>query len=233
MQGITHQSLSYIPIMEDLRDIFNSYKIETIPAKGLTIDIDGIECYGLWGFVKKISLQDKIIYKGIGKSIFVDKNHDLSYYVSGSDWVDSNDCNTSPGTFGYEWGGRGTITNINATDIGSGLSNTNSLIEMNLQPYTPGWYVVWDKIREFRKSHSDNWFLPSIDELNLIYEVKNNLNNLSSNTNLNTNAQYWSSSECYSEFSSTYAWLQFFNSGIQGGYYKNYHFRRSRLCRQY
>lgn len=37
--------------------------------------------------------------------IFVDRNHDLSYYCVGSDCVDSGDYNQSPGTFGYEWGG--------------------------------------------------------------------------------------------------------------------------------
>ena len=30
-------------------------------------------------------------------------------------------------------------TGVTATAIGSGLSNTNSLIEMNLQPSTSGW----------------------------------------------------------------------------------------------
>lgn len=153
----------------------------------------------------------------------VDKNHDLSYYVNRSDWVDSEDYKTSPGTFGYEWGGYRTETGIQDTTIGTGLNNTNQLISKNLQPYTSGWYVVWDKIEEFRQSHSDKWFLPSKDELNLIYEARNNLSNLS----LNKSAGYWSSSEA----TMSLVWRQLFNDGSQNDLHKNTHSFRSRLCR--
>lgn len=215
--------------MENLRDVFNSYKVETVPARYLTIYIDGIECYGLWGSVEKISFQGKIIYKGIGKSIFVDKNHDLSYYIYENDWKNSINYNIFPGTFGYEWGGYGTETGITATDIGAGLPNTNSLIAKNLQPQTEGGYVVWDKIKEFRESHSDNWFLPSKDELNLIYEAiyeaRLNLNNFSSSIAL----YYWSSSER----SSTSVWCHTFYDGSQHGLGKHDQSTRTRLCVQY
>lgn len=156
--------------------------------------------------------------------IFVDKNHDLSYYCVGSDCVDSNDFNHSPGTFGYEWGGYGTETGITATAVGTGLSNTNALIEMNLQPNESGWWVIWDKVNEFRQSHSDKWFVPSKDELNLVYENRSNLSNLS----FNTKYYYWSSSE----HSSYFAWYQFFNSGNQNNNNKNNHNNRVRLCSQ-
>lgn len=211
--------------MENLRDVFNSYKVETVPAKNLVIDIDGIECYGLWGFVKKISLQDKIIYKGIGKSIFVDKNHDLSYYIYENDWKNSINYNVFPGTFGYEWGGYGIETGTTAADIGTGLSNTNFLIEMDLQPKIEGWYVVWDKIKEFRTFHSNNWFLPSKDELSLIYKARLNLNNLSSSID----PYYWSSSER----SSTSVWCHTFYDGSQLGSGKLDRNTRTRLCVQY
>lgn len=210
--------------METLRDIFNSYKSETVSAEGLTIDIDGIECCGLYGNIKKISLQNKVIYKGIGEAIFVDKNHDLSFYINGSDHLDSGSFIDLPNTFGYEWGGYNT-TAFTAADIGAGLLNTNTFIEINSQPNTSGWPVVWDKIKEFRQSHSDNWFLPSKDELNLIYMDRANLNNLS----LNINSYYWSSSK----LSSDYAWLQNFSTGRQYGRPKDSHGIRSRLCVQH
>lgn len=218
--------------MENLRDAFNSYKVETVSAEGLIIDINGIECYGLWGFVKKISLQDKIIYKGIGKSIFVDKNHDLSYYINGSDYVDPNVITnpeipdlSNPETFGYEWGGYRTETGITATAVGSGLSNTNSLIAKNLQPMISRWQTVWDKIKEFRSSHSEQWFLPSKDELDLIYEARRNLSNLSTSTH----PYYWSSSE----YNPYFTWTQSFDAGGQDYNYKYFRLFRSRLCRQY
>lgn len=218
--------------MEDLKSAFDSYKSEIIDAKGITCSIDGIECYGLYGKIKKISFQEKVVYKGIGESIFVDKNHDLSYYFAGSDYVNETESSSIINTsskYGYEWGGYDTSV-YTAADIGSGLSNTNSLIEMDLQPHTSSWHVVWNKIKEFRQNCSDKWFLPSKDELNLIYEARANLSNLSTSTI----PYYWSSSEYPGfDYSSYFAWYQSFNYGFQYGFYKYAHNRRSRLCVQF
>lgn len=157
--------------------------------------------------------------------IFVDKNHDLSYYVKGSNYVDSSDYDQSPGIYGYEWGGYNIETGITSTGVGTGLNNTNALIGMNLQPGTSGWYVVWDKVMDFRSSYGHNWFVPSKDELNLIYENKSTLSNIST---ISGYSYYWSSSE----FSSDQAWNHGFFSGYQSSYYKYGHFFRVRLCRQ-
>ena len=191
---------------------------------GDTITLDEIEVYVLAAKDEDGTWSSDVGSVGI-EYIGVDKNHDLSFYVKGSDYVDSDDWDQSPGTFGYEWGGPNNETGIQDTAIGTGLSNTNSLISKNLQPNTSGWYVVWDKIKEFRESHSDQWFLPSKDELNLIYSARSNLSNLSTSTNY----YHWSSSE----FSSSYAWGRHFNAG--GGnpvpFYKDSRSSRSRLCR--
>ena len=184
------------------------YTVATQASVGDVTILDGIE----------------IVCINTNPYIFVDKNHDLSYYCVGSDCIDSNDFNHSPGTFGYEWGGYGTETGITATAVGTGLSNTNALIEMNLQPNESGWWVVWDKVNEFRQSHSDKWFVPSKDELNLIYENRSNLSNLS----LNANSLYWTS---YGS-SSGYAWGQYFDSGFQSYFGKGSRGSRVRLCRQ-
>lgn len=180
----------------------------------------------------EITVGSPAIFEGIeclcinvNPTIFVDKNHDLSYYVNGSDWVDSRDYNVSPGTFGYEWGAWDIETGITATAVGTGLSNTNSLIEMNLQPYTSGWYVIWDKIREFRQNHSDQWFLPSKDELNLVYETRSNLSNLST-----SNFPIYRSSTETTSFEAGY---QSFATGYQADHAKNNHTYRCRLCRAF
>lgn len=155
--------------------------------------------------------------------IAVDKNHDLSYYVKGSDYVDSNNFTQSPGTFGYEWGGYYNVTTgIADTAIGTGLNNTNQLISENLQPDTSGWWVVWDKVEEFKQGHSDKWFVPSKDELNLVYENRANLVNLS----LTAQPSYWSSSEISSER----AWIHSFTSGSPARGIKCGHSLRTRLC---
>ena len=197
---------------------------------GDTITLDEIEVY-----ILAAKDEDGIWNSDVGATgveyIGVDKNHDLSYYFAGSDFVDESESGSTvintPNKYGYEWGGYQVETGITATTIGSGLSNTNSLIGMNLQPYEFSWYVVWDKIKEFRQSHSDNWFLPSLDELNLIYEARSNLSGLTTITNAGKNPWYWSSSER----ASGTAWYQPFEGGSQTSFYKLYHKARSRLCR--
>ena len=209
--------------METLKDIFNSYKSEIISAKGLTIDIDGIDCYGLYGKIKKISLQDKVIYKGIGGAIFVDKNHDFSYYLEKDNLADNatvRDCGK------YTWGDARFI-GATSTSIGSGLSNTNILIKANLTRKLDRRFMFWNLIRKFRETHSDNWFLPSKDELNLIYEVRANLNNLI--LDASKVPFYWSSSE----YSFDCVWSQDFGNGLRQRDFKNYITLHSRLCAQY
>ena len=181
--------------------------------KGETYTFDGIEVYCLLGTADT------------DHPLFVDKNHDLSYYFAGSDYVDESEdievINTT-NKYGYEWGGYNITTGITTTAVGTGLSNTNSLIEMNLQPNTSSWYVVWGKIKEFRESHSNQWFLPSEDELNLIYKARSNLSNLSTSTC----PFYWSSSE----YSPNFAWRIGFSGGSQNGVNKAGHNSRVRLC---
>lgn len=72
----------------------------------------------------------------------------------------------------YPWGGSGTATGITATDIGTGLSNTNSLLAMNLQS-TDGTPTIWDVLKEFRTAHSDRWFIPSREEAGFAYTEYN------------------------------------------------------------
>ena len=78
-------------------------------------------------------------------------------FGSSSEFTDSN------GNQEFQWGGNGTATGITATAIGTGLTNTNALLAMNLQS-TDGTPTVWDAIKEFRSKYGDLWFIPSRDE---------------------------------------------------------------------
>ena len=80
-----------------------------------------------------------------------------------------------------QWGGYGTATGITATGIGTGLTNTNSLIAMNLQS-SDGTPTIWDALKEFRSKYGNRWFIPSLDESSLYIENV-----------------YWTSSEVTSE----------------------------------
>ena len=78
-------------------------------------------------------------------------------FASQSYFTDSN------GNSEYQWGGYETATGITATAIGTGLTNTNALLAMNLQS-TDGTPTVWDALKEFRAANGDRWFIPSSDE---------------------------------------------------------------------
>ena len=113
-------------------------------------------------------------------------------FISLSSFTDSNGNST------FQWGGYGTETGITAKDVGTGLANTKKLLTMNLQS-TDGTPTIWDALAEFRSTHSDSWFVPSISEFN----IKPSING-------------WSSSER----SSTSTWARD-NSGGSGIYNKN------------
>ena len=131
--------------------------------------------------------------------LFVDRNHDLIYYFDGNDYSSQE----LPVDLAYEWGGYGIETGIQDTDIGTGLSNTDSLIEMNLSSSSDR-EVVWNKIKEFREDHSDRWFLPSYNEIQLFRNgttIYNSLNNIALTT-APIYGYYMTSSEAFIESSS-------------------------------
>lgn len=185
---------------------------------GDTVVLDGIE---------SIIIYDNGSEADWGRYICVDKNHDLSYYISGSDYLnelENSSIINSANKYGYEWGGYGVTTGVTSKEIGSGLNNTNSLISLNLQPYASGWKVLWDCVETFRSSYSNEWFIPSRYELLEIYNQRSYLKNLS----ISTSPYYWSSSER----DSTGA---YYISLMEGLFWsdltKNYRKQRSRLCR--
>lgn len=158
-----------------------------------------------------------------GRYLFVDRDHDLCYYITGKDYVNSMgglDASTTPFP---EWGGEyKTSTNIRSQVIGDGLSNTNSLISMNLSPDASGWPLLWDWVEEFKSTHSNGWFVPTRNELKEVYNQRSYLENLS----ISTNSNYWSSSE----YDSNDAYFINFNSGNEYASNKNVINVRSRLC---
>lgn len=93
--------------------------------------------------------------------------------------------------WGYPNGVYGASTGITDTAIGTGLSNTNALITMNLQS-TVGSPTIWDAVTEFRSTHSDRWFVPSKEELGKIINSYS-YSYMWSSTEFNANYAYCSS----------------------------------------
>lgn len=146
----------------------------------------------------------------------------MSYYIDGVDYLDSTDYNTPPGTFGYERGGYGKTTGCISQEIGEGLNNTNTLIDTNLQPWTRGWRVLWNMVQQFRSTHSNKWFIPTVNEILQVYTNKDFLQNLGVRY-----ADYWASSE-KDDDSACYVNLS--REG-DGAAMKYLNYCRSRLCR--
>ena len=193
---------------------------------GDTITLDGIESL----IIYKADIEQEW-----GQYIVVDKNHDLCYYFTGSDYVDESETSSvinSSNKYGYEWGGYGIITEINDQSIGSGLLNTNSLIDMKLQPYEEGWNILGDKVEEFRQLYSDKWFVPSLQELDVIYNNKSNLKGLTVIDNSKLNPYYWSSCEFDPEYMGRVVHAICLTNGNHHSAGKEAHFFRCRLCRQ-
>jgi hypothetical protein len=65
--------------------------------------------------------------------------------------------------------------------------------------------------RELNIDGIADWYLPSKEELNLVYLAKDKIFELYGETEAFSNNYYWSSSE----YSSTYSWVQFFVNGNQ------------------
>ena len=194
---------------------------------GDTVVLDGIE---------SVIVYDAGSEQEWGRYLCADKNHDLVWYFKGDDYVNSDDCHTLPGTYGYEWGFYREqlpfASNPSNHIIGKGLETTNVIISNKDTTSTviEGWYLLWDKVVEFRQLYSDKWFVPAVEELAEIYHQQNHLSNLS----VRSSSTYWSSSEANS--SSIYAGDFMYTyppspDVLRSMVLKYHHFYRTRLCR--
>jgi len=112
------------------------------------------------------------------------------------------------------WGGSETSVEGTGTAIGTGASNTEKIVEKfgHAEPYNNNTDYAAKLCANLVVSEDgvtyDDWFLPSKDELNLMFEnlKKNNIGGFS-------DVAYWSSSE----FRANGAWYQGLLSGYQSG----------------
>ncbi len=104
----------------------------------------------------------------------------------------------------YQGTNRGGI----GTAIGTGFSNTNTIIANQGTNYAAGL------ARAYKGGGYTDWYLPSKDELNKLY-----LNRVAIG-GFNSNANYWSSTE-NQNYPYHSAWFQDFNNGGQLSFYKD------------
>jgi len=131
--------------------------------------------------------------------------------VSGDPGYDANEQHgliaaTVDQSTGIEWGPNNTATGATATAIGSGLANTNTIIAS--QGASANSYAA-ATAKAYRGGGYSDWYLPSKDELQKLYENKIALGN-----NFSTTKRYHSSSEAVRFQGDTWpAWQILFGDG--------------------
>lgn len=151
----------------------------------------------------------------INPLLFVDKNHDLCYYFYGEDYAGKNwdPYDTSEAEkWAYNYGIVNNFSTLTSYEIGEGLNNTNIFVNYNPETLKEGYDTIWNKITQFRKSHSDKWYLPSAYEFELLenYIQKDIVQNFGQSTSYAIN--YWTSSRSGVDTASIY---YFHNNSIK------------------
>ncbi len=207
-----------------IKEIHKRFYIPDNCKAGDTIILDGIECLCV---ATGVAIQGSNLTR-----IAVDKNHDLGYYQKYAgiyiDGLKIDEIRL------WRWGGYGTSIGT-SLEVGYGLQNTINCLA-NTVSYTKGsssnnrnYPFMWQGVNDFRSSHSDKWFVPSIHEFyNYIYPIKSSLS-YDESTGGNVNGFYWSSSE-YSLSGSSY-YMSFSSGNTARGYKDDVH--SVRLCRAF
>lgn len=123
------------------------------------------------------------------------------------------------------WGPYGTLEGITNSVIGAGLENTNHMIATYGSDNTYFWYDILTQ----NKESGLIWFMPSDNELEMMYYKRTDIANMGGDV-FKTDTYYWSSSEGTPNSSTFAAVLNFSDgSGARGG--KN-GYRYCRLVRR-
>ena len=130
-------------------------------------------------------------------------------------------CAVSDQSSGTEWGCYGTeITEADGTAIGTGAQNTIDIEAGCTEPSTAA-----DICANLLLNGYDDWFLPSIDELNEMYQHKATIDATATANGgaafVSAYSYYWSSSEN----NNGYAWDQYYYNGNQYSHRKISTFR--------
>ena len=136
-----------------------------------------------------------------------------------------------PGT--YEFGCYGIDTDASAKSIGSGADNTAEIVKAICTPLSPAHLVAGNEAASYSLNGYDNWFLPSTDELNVMWDKLADSDGDGINGGLGDPNNlggfypggYWSSSEG----ASNSAWFQYFQEIQGGGNHQSVTFRDSTL----
>ena len=178
-------------------------EIGTVLSDGSVVFYDRGEEYGNYGIkdgdiVRLSESVDDESAESANWRYLICEEYDLPHYDSE---VGPTTMNASYS--GKDWGKASKVGT--STGIGTGLANTNHLIETYLSDTNYIWYYI----NKHRAETGNQWFLPSKDELKLIANNKNIIKNLSTAAHY---SRYWSSSED----DASNAWEYYFNGKYFG-----------------
>lgn len=171
--------------------------------------------YGTTGGYSGYSIGDTGPARGI---VFYDKG----FYSDGWRYLECAPNDIGRFVFGYYRQDGGNYKFVGtSTSVGAGMYNTEALVDAmdmgglaykNSSGDEKAEYAA-RKCMDYEYGGYDDWFLPSKDELNLMYEnlKRNGIGQFADD-------YYWSSSE----YNARYAWWQYFYSGRQDGSNRSY-----------
>lgn len=175
---------------------------------GDVLTIDGIECI--------VVAVDITIQGSNCKNIAVDRNYDLSHYFQylNEPWPEPPSSIFSGSYYPnvctvlyldpWVWGGYNTPMGNTSEELGYGLQNTKNYLAESANNYCleeaqvlgiskiyipPRYPSLYRGLADFRSKYGENWFLPSLAELESLTGFVDYLNNIS------IDSYYWSSTE--------------------------------------
>ena len=182
---------------ETLKALKSYYYVPDNCKAGDTVILDGIECLCV---ATGVTIQGSNLTR-----IAVDKNYDLGYYQKyvGIPRKTSSTSIIIDQIRRWAWGGYGTALGNTYQEVGYGLQNTIRCLA-NKVVYTYGtgaressfyYPLVWKGVNDFISSHSNKWFLPSLQELKQLVRPYRSSLSYDTDTGGTSNSYYMSSSE--------------------------------------
>jgi hypothetical protein len=193
--------------------------LQVIPSEGAFVDGDKTKLDGIEALI--VALENKVRALEEHTPIAEVGDFRAGGVVFWLDPVDNRHglvCAIEDQSAGIQWyNGSYITTGVTGTAIGAGSANTTAIIASQGTPETS--YAA-GLARAYGGGGFNDWFLPSKDELNQMYQNKATINSTAtanSGSNLQTSDYYWSSTEGANNF----AWVQSFYNGYQSFNFKD------------